>query len=358
MPGTPLEEWLDAGQCRDCFLPAFNFRPASSVQYLMALTNFDAPARARRFRFGFLASSDNHTARPGTGYKEYDRREMTEAGGGGALGRARGRRTGRSVRVEDAGDRRTGFYRRIELERGASFFLTGGLVAVHSEGRSREALWEALRKNEVYGTSGPRILLWFELLNAPGEATPLAMGGATAMSANPSFRVRAVGSLEQKPGCPDYSTNALSPERLHHLCRGECYNPTDRRRLINRIEVVRIRPQATPGEPVGELIEDPWRIYSCEPDLAGCTAEFSDPDFARGARDVLYYVRAIEEPSLAVNAANLRCEYDEEGRCIEIQPCVGVPHEEDCLSQTEERAWSSPIFVDFADPAGAPADSG
>ena len=174
------------------------------------------------------------------------------------------------------------------------------------------------------------------------------MGSEITTSDTPRFRARAVGSLEQQPGCPEYSVAALRPERLEHLCRGECYNPGDSRRLINRIEVVRIRPQATPGEPVRELIEDPWRIYSCEPDPAGCMIEFSDPDFTETKRDAVYYVRAIEEPSPAVNAASLRCEYDEVGRCIELDPCVHVPYQEDCLAENEERAWSSPIYVDFA----------
>ncbi|HYD49982.1 MAG TPA: DUF3604 domain-containing protein, partial [Terriglobales bacterium] len=71
VPGATIEDWLDAGQCRDCVIPSFNYRPRSSVQYMMALSNFDDPAKPLRFRFGFLASSDNHKARPGTGYKEF-----------------------------------------------------------------------------------------------------------------------------------------------------------------------------------------------------------------------------------------------------------------------------------------------
>ena len=60
-------------------------------------------------------------------------------------------------------------------------------------------------------------------------------------------------------------------------------------------------------------------------------------------------MRAIQEPSPAVNGAPLRCERDAEGRCIGASLCGeredGLP--DDCLAPVEERAWSSPIFVDF-----------
>ncbi len=356
VPGSTLEEWKDCGQCRDCFNPTFNLRPLSSAQYIAAIGNFDDPnAAPRRFRFGFIASSDNHTARPGTGYKEYGRHGMTEAAG--PKDDTWGRRVfggpedpTEESRFFDPNEPR-GFqgFQLVDLERQASFFMTGGLVAVHSAGRSRDAIWSALKQREVYGTSGDRILLWFDLLNGPAGETP--MGAEVRMSETPRFRVRAAGAFKQLPGCPDYATKALAPERLEHLCRGECYNPSDERRMITRIEVVRIRPQRARGEAVADLIEDPWRRFECPADPAGCVVEFDDPDFRVANREVLYYVRAIQEPTPAVNAGGLRCTYDASGNCVQVNACYGdfrTPWDDDCLSMNEERAWSSPIYVDVA----------
>ena len=357
VPGTRVEDWLDSGQCTDCYMPAYNYRPGGSAQYALALRDFEDGA-PKRFRFGLIGSSDVHTARPGTGYKEIDRKRNTDT----ALARLgpppvlrEAEPEPRSLSIEEAGD--FGPY----FERFASFFGAGGLVAAHSAGRDRHSIWNALSRREVYATSGGRILLWFDLVDEAGEKLP--MGSVTLRDTAPHFEVRALGSFVQKPGCPPDRVEALGAARLDRLCGGECYFPTDERRSIERIEVVRIRPRSRAQEDVADLIDDPWRVIECPATAEGCTARFSDPDFEAGERDSVYYVRALEAPSPTLNGEGLRCERDETGRCVSVRPCLAddrTPAADDCLAEVAERAWSSPIFVDHArDPAsGAELPSG
>jgi Protein of unknown function (DUF3604) len=176
------------------------------------------------------------------------------------------------------------------------------------------------------------------------------MGSSVRTQTVLEFEVSAVGAFEQKPGCPADSLRALPADRLQRLCGGECYNPGDRRKRIDRIEVVRIRPQIVANEEVDSLIEDPWRVLPCPADGEGCTVRFSDPDFVSAQRDAVYYVRALEEATPTINADNLRCERDASGQCIAVNLCRAVPptaYTDDCLADAQERAWSSPIFVDY-----------
>lgn len=348
--GAKVIDWLDAGQCTDCFLPAFNYRPLGSAQYMLAISKAMNDGTTLRFKFGFIGSSDNHTARPGTGYKEYDRREMTEATG---LRKGFGTMESRSTPAAEPNLvdlANLNVAARAETARISSFFTTGGLIAVHAQGKSRQAIWSSLQDKQVYGTSGDRIMLWFDLMNDPsGEIKP--MGSETIMTVAPQFHIKALGAFKQNPGCPQTSIDALGPDRLYDLCRNECYNPSEERKRITRLEVVKITPQQHDDEPIAPLITDPWKVIACDADQAGCEAQFTDPDYTIDGRDAVYYVRAIQEPSNAINGANLRCTYDAEGTCVAVNPCNAdedaTDYQDDCLAPVEERAWSSPIFVDF-----------
>lgn len=349
VPGATVEDWLDCGQCRDCFVPAFSMRPMMTAQYALAKGGFEGEGPPTRLRFGMMGSSDTHAAKAGNGFKEVDRYGLTEARGprGWARNLTRDRRepvatTAKVVSAE------LPLARRRYVERGASYLTSGGLVAVHAEGRDRDSVFDALARREVYGTSGDRILLSFNLLNAPSGMVPMG-GEVVGQTEEPRFRVRAAGAFEQRPGCPRWVEEALPGEELARICRGECYHPSDRRRRITRIEVVRIRPQMFPDEPIGPLIEDPWKTISCRGGEDGCVVEFDDPDFVSGGRETLYYVRALQEPTQAINGAGLRCESDQAGACVRVRPCYGderTPLDDDCLADVEERAWSSPIFLE------------
>ena len=354
IPAQRPEEWLDSGQCKDCFLPAFNYRPALSIQHALALSDF-SQEEPFRFRFGFIGSSDNHQAKAGSGYKEISRLGVSDSRGPGneeirsALNpRSSEKPIPQSKKVNTNKIFATNAYAK-ESERGSSFFLSGGLVAVHAQKKNRDSIWSALKRREVYATSGDRILLWFDLMNDKNVIA--GMGSEVTSKVNPIFKVRALGAFTQKAGCKENAN--LNPEilnRIDTLCKGECFNPSDQRKLISRIEVVRIRPQIYPNELIEKLIEDPWMIIPCEDNGEGCTAEFTDLQFENGTREVIYYVRAIQEPSLAINAKGINCDFDDEGNCLNTNLCYGdyrSVSKGDCLEENEERAWSSPIYVSY-----------
>jgi uncharacterized protein DUF3604 len=353
LPEASVEEWLDCDQTRGEFKSALSPRPYESAQVALALESAserDARGDPLRFRFGLIGSSDTHSARAGSGYKQFARKGMTDARG------FRSERAERWLRTLSGGGSRdpgqalstprseAGFRGLLDVERGASFLYPGGLVAVHATGRDRRNIWDALVRREVYATSGPRILLWFDLLNGPDGRAP--MGSAVVQRAAPRFEVRAIGSFVQKPGCPDATRAALSPERLERLCLGECYHPSDQREPIEAIEIVRIRPGRDAGD-LAARIEDPWLHVPCAPDPAGCTIQFEDEEFGSGDR--VYYARALQRPTPAVNGANLRTRFDADGNAIGVAPCFGgwrTPPDDDCLAPVSERAWSSPLFLD------------
>ena len=296
VPGVQPAEWLDSGQCRDCFLPSFNYRPGGSTQYALAISNFDDPSGPQRFRFGLIASSDNHQARPGTGYKEFARRQgMTEARG--ARDEAWRKRINPWIHAEEAvpesrevplNDLSRGFTT-LEAERQASFFLTGGLAAVHTEGRSREQIWDA------HSTQGsvrherrpdPALVPPAERRERRRRARRRADGwrgahdGYAALRGARGRRVRAEAGLS---GVHDGRAvrrphrEAVPRASASTLRTSASRSPASRSCASGR--------RCTLASRVRELIEDPWKKIACEPSPNGCVVQFEDPDFATADRD-------------------------------------------------------------------------
>jgi hypothetical protein len=189
------DEWLEVGQCRDCFLPAFNYRSNSSVQAILATRGkVDSNGERKQFKFGFIASSDNHQAKPGSGYKEFGLGPMTEGRKGAQKDIDSPFSSKQAVSFSLAFEStpvsltevNTAGVNAFETKRVGSFFYTGGLVAAHSGGRDRDSIWQALQDKEVYATSGPCILLWFNLLHETGINTA-TMGQSVSQSEAPIF---------------------------------------------------------------------------------------------------------------------------------------------------------------------------
>jgi len=350
--GADNESWLDAGQARNTYLPSFNYRPKKSVQFGLALRNKNYSDDKERFRWGFIGSSDTHKSRAGHGFKQLLRNGGTEATGATSekwrnlLNTVTAeKRDSRLRTIEELNELQGASL--IDTERQMSFFTLGGLMAVHSEGRDRESIWNAMKRKEVFATTGHRILVWFDLIK---DDVSLPMGSVTQQMINPTFKVKAMGSFKQLPGCPDYVHEALSERRLKKLADNECYNPSDERHKLVKIEIIRIMPQINSSEDPRNLVDDVWKSFECDPNKIECNIEFTDDEFENNSRDAVYYARVIEEDTLLVNGGNLRTTFDENGNAVSTDPCFAdyrLDYTEECLAPGGHRAWSSPIFIDY-----------
>jgi hypothetical protein len=207
----------------------------------------------------------------------------------------------------------------------------GGLVGVWAEENSRDALFEAMQRREVFGTSGPRIRPRFyagrdlptDLCASPdrvarAEAVGIAMGGdLPAGSDAPRFAVWAA----RDPG------TAKAPGGL-----------------LQRIQIIKgwVDDDGGLHQEVIDVAGGPndasVDLETCEPEGSGAAAlcgVWRDPSFD-ATRDAVYYARVVENPS---------CRYTT-WQCSAL-PAAERPEE---CGEThfpklqQERAWTSPIW--------------
>jgi len=223
--------------------------------------------------------------------------------------------------------------------RSGPIFSPGGLTAVWAEENSRDAIFAALRRREVYGTSGPRIPLRFfagwdfadDLCDSPdllatadangvpmGATLPLPPAGAEA----PSFALWAT----RDPGTSEHPGTPL--QRLQ-IVKGW----TDGGAA--HIRVYEVGGDADNGAGVAA---------DCTPTggsgFDSLCAVWRDPDFSP-AQNAFYYARVVENPSCRWTAWQCNAAANPESLASCIDP--------DLVRVLQERAWSSPIRFE---PAG------
>ena len=220
-----------------------------------------------------------------------------------------------------------------ELRPGGLLMNPGGLAAVWAPSNDRDAIFDAMLRREVYGTSGPRIPVRFfggwdlpeDLcgqadLVEQGYAAGVPMGGSLSGSAGVAGPVFVASALmdagtESQPGTP--------LQRIQ-LVKGWVDAAGEGHQLVVDLA----------GGP-NDAEVDP---ATCEPYGEGATSlcgAWRDEDFDP-TLPAFWYLRVLENPTCRWSA----------WQCLGLQP---QERPEGCDDPTvsptiQERAWTSPIF--------------
>jgi hypothetical protein len=269
---------------------------------------------ANSLKFGIIGSTDTHIAAPGL------TAEKNHPGHGGA-GLAAGEGLAK------------GFPDDLE-------FSPGGLAVVWAEENSRDSLFSAMRRREVYGTSGTRPVVRFfggwelpnDLCERPDFASEGYRGG-----------VPMGGDFPSQPG-------SQGP-RLALWAMQDPGSPSEPGTPLQRIQI--IKGWVEDGEVKEKVVDVAGGPNSADVDLSTCQrrgdgasnlcAVWSDPDFDANT-PAFYYGRVLENPS---------CRWSQY-ICIDAGVDCNEPSSvpealEGCCSEAhqpilQERAWTSPIW--------------
>ena len=217
-------------------------------------------------------------------------------------------------------------------------YTAAGYAAVWATENSREALWDAMKRKEVYATSGSRMTVrlfggWSftdedaksRNIADAGYTKGVPMGGdlpAKSDSAkSPTFLVSAMmdaesGNLDRIQIIKGWlDSDGKTHEKVYDVAWGDA----DRRQPDKDGKL----------PPVGDTVDvadASWYNSIGDPDLR---TVWTDPDFD-ASQSAFYYARVIEIPTPRWTA------YD--------QKRFGIKMSNDVPMKTQERAWTSPIW--------------
>lgn len=211
----------------------------------------------------------------------------------------------------------------------------GGLVGVWAEENSRDAIFDAIRRREVYGTSGPRIEPRFfagwdmpdDLCSDPNMlatayANGVPMGGVLDASHAASTAPKFLLSALKDAGTLAHPGNKLQRLQIIKGWVGE--NGIYQQRVVD-----------VAGSKRGD---DDLDLQSCETHGAGhdtLCGVWSDPEFD-ASQQAVYYSRVVEMPSCRWSTR--RCNALPEGERPDACHSPLIP------KSIQERAWTSPIW--------------
>jgi hypothetical protein len=268
---------------------------------------------ANPYRLGVIASTDTHNGTPGA---------VVEANWKGHRGNV-------DAEVEERlgqGSFRAG-----------PIFNPAGIAAVWAQENTRESLFAAMKRREVYGTSGPRIVArLFGGWEFPGDLCSDPDGIARA-----DREGVAMGSRLPSP-----PTSADAPS-FFVVAAKDAGSQLQPGTPLQRIQIIkgwteeggaRYRVFEVAGDPDnGAGVGDDCNLLG--EGFDSLCAVWTDPEFSF-EQQAFYYARVVENPSCRWTA--LQC--DGASNAADLESC-GDP---DLIRVIQERAWTSPIWYEVS----------
>jgi hypothetical protein len=300
------------------FVPPLSFARNALKEGLVQ----DEAIGANPFELGFVGASDTHNATAGATH-EGDYRETGHIG---------------ALDWEPRRLLRFLFASGIESN-------GGGLAIVWAEENSRDAIFDALKRREVYATSGTRpTLRFFGGWDIPGEACD----SQNAVEIADQSGVPMGGTLRARPGGESKSAQFFISAQQDPGPDGEPGTP------LERIQVVKgwVDAEGNAQEKVfnvtgGDRAAD-VDVNTCETSGEGYTSlctVWTDPEFVAEQR-AFYYARIFENPicrwsTMLCNELGVDCADIDNVPADFIECCSPVIEDQKVI---KERAWSSPIW--------------
>ena len=324
---SPNDEWADFQivqyylNRRDNTDPISVFKGGYWRDALLTGLEMQASSGFNPFQLGAIGASDSHST--GAPYREdshFSGRPNTPVSRGSAY-----------PEHADPNASWEGFWTPRQATHG-----TGGLAGVWAEENTRESLYDAMRRRETFGTSGPRIRVRFfggfglpediaeasdSIAQAYAHGVPMGGMLPDVTEGAPSFLVWAArdpheGWLQRTQVIKGWVEDGEAHETVYDVAcsDGLSPDPATHRCPDNGARVNLADCSITRDKGAVELTNH-WR----------------DPDFDPG-QQAFYYVRVLENPSCRWSTWDtLR---------------LGIPPNPDLQATHQERAWSSPIWYE------------